>query len=63
MTERGLIALRSASNNSQKLGAIPANTSIKMLGFNGEWAQVKYQGLHSWLPREYQCGAALTTCP
>ncbi|HEY9694859.1 MAG TPA: SH3 domain-containing protein [Oculatellaceae cyanobacterium] len=52
-----------ASNNSQKLGTIPTNTSIKMLGCNGEWAQVEYQGLRGWLAREDQCGAALTTCP
>jgi uncharacterized protein YgiM (DUF1202 family) len=53
-----------ASNNqeSQKVGRIPANTAVKLLGCQGDWAQVEYQGVKGWLTREDQCGAALTSC-
>ncbi len=53
-----------ASNNqeSQKVGIIPANTAVILLGCQGDWAQVGYQGVKGWLTREDQCGAALTSC-
>ncbi|WP_179064733.1 SH3 domain-containing protein [Nostoc sp. C052] len=52
----------STSQQSQKVGRIPANTAIKLLGCQGDWAQVEYQGVKGWLAREDQCGAALTSC-
>ncbi|MEH1764997.1 MAG: SH3 domain-containing protein [Nostoc sp.] len=52
----------STSQQRQKVGRIPANTAIKLLGFQGDWAQVEYQGVKGWLAREDQCGAALTSC-
>ncbi|MBD2726169.1 SH3 domain-containing protein [Nostoc sp. FACHB-892] len=53
-----------ASTNQQslKVRRIPANTAVKLLGCQGDWAQVEYQGVKGWLTREDQCGAALTTC-
>lgn len=52
----------SSSQESQKVGRIPANTAVKLLGCQGDWAQVEYQGVKGWLTREDQCGAALTSC-
>ncbi|MEH2098955.1 MAG: SH3 domain-containing protein [Nostoc sp.] len=52
----------STSQQRQKVGRIPANTAIKLLGFQGDWAQVEYQGVKGWLAREDQCGVALTSC-
>lgn len=50
------------SQQSQKVGRIPANTIVKLLSCQGDWAQVEYQGVKGWLTREDQCGAALTSC-
>jgi uncharacterized protein YgiM (DUF1202 family) len=52
----------SGNQQSRKVGQIPANTSVKLLGCKGDWAQIEYQGVKGWLAREDQCGAALTTC-
>ncbi len=41
---------------------IAANTAVKLLGCQEDWAQVESQGVKGWLTREDQCGAALTTC-
>ncbi|MEH2014889.1 SH3 domain-containing protein [Nostoc sp.] len=52
----------STSQQSQKVGRIPANTVVKLLGCQGDKAQVEYQGVKGWLTKEDQCGAALTSC-
>jgi uncharacterized protein YgiM (DUF1202 family) len=59
---KGVDLYASSSQKSQKVGRIPANTAIKLLGCRGDWAQVEYQGVKGWLAREDQCGAALTSC-
>ncbi|MFN6465267.1 MAG: SH3 domain-containing protein [Nostoc sp. DedVER02] len=53
-----------AHNNqkSRKAGRIPANTAVKLLGCQRDWAQVEYQGIKGWLKKQDQCGAALTSC-
>ncbi|MEH2122129.1 SH3 domain-containing protein [Nostoc sp.] len=52
----------STSEKSQKVRRIPANTVVKLLGCQKDWAQVEYQGVKGWLTRKDQCGAALTSC-
>ncbi len=34
----------------------------KLLGCQGDWSRVEYQGVKGWLAKEDQCGAALTSC-
>lgn len=58
----GVDLYTSTSQKSQKLGIIPANTAVKLLGCQGDWAQVEYQDVKGWLTREDQCGAAFTSC-
>ncbi|MFW9259478.1 SH3 domain-containing protein [Nostoc sp. CALU 546] len=58
----GVDLYSSISQESRKLRRIPANTAVKLLGCQGDWAQVEYQGVKGWLTREDQCGAALTSC-
>ena len=50
------------SEKSQKVRRIPANTVVKLLGCQKDWAQVEYQGVKGWLTKKDQCGAALTSC-
>jgi uncharacterized protein YgiM (DUF1202 family) len=50
------------NQESRKAGRIPANTPVKLLSCQGDWAQVEYQGVKGWLTRQDQCGAALTSC-
>ncbi|WP_375514013.1 SH3 domain-containing protein [uncultured Nostoc sp.] len=58
----GVDLYASSSQESQKVGRIPANTAVKLLGCQGDWAQVEYQSVKGWLTREDECGAALTSC-
>lgn len=51
-----------ANQQSRKVGKIPPGENIKLLGCQGDWAQIEYQGVKGWLAREDQCGAALTSC-
>ncbi|MEH2331097.1 SH3 domain-containing protein [Nostoc sp.] len=58
----GVYLYTGINQESQKARRIPANTAVKLLGCQGDWAQVEYQGIKGWLTREDQCGAALTNC-
>ncbi|MGJ5675209.1 MAG: SH3 domain-containing protein [Nostochopsis sp.] len=58
----GVNLYNSADQKSQKIGKVPPSTNVKLLGCQGEWAQVEYQGIKGWLASEDQCGAALTSC-
>lgn len=58
----GVDLYASASPKSRKIGRIPSNVSVKLLGCRGDWARVEYQGVKGWLKKEDRCGAALTTC-
>ncbi|MEH1831710.1 MAG: SH3 domain-containing protein [Nostoc sp.] len=58
----GVDLYASTSQQSLKVRRIPANTAVKLLGCQKDWAQVEYQGVKGWLTREDQCGAALTSC-
>jgi hypothetical protein len=58
----GVALYASSDRKSKKLARVPVNVNVKLLGCQGEWAQVEYQGIKGWLAREDQCGAALTSC-
>jgi SH3-like domain-containing protein len=50
------------NQKSRKVGRVPANLNLKLLGCKGSWAYVEYNTTQGWLAREDQCGAALTSC-
>lgn len=58
----GVEVYANSNEQSRKVGRIPANTPVKLLGCQGDWAQVEFEGIKGWLKREDQCGAALTSC-
>ncbi|MEH2424380.1 MAG: SH3 domain-containing protein [Nostoc sp.] len=58
----GVDLYASTSQQSLKVRRVPANTAVKLLGCQKDWAQVEYQGVKGWLTRKDQCGAALTSC-
>ncbi|MEH2393927.1 MAG: SH3 domain-containing protein [Nostoc sp.] len=58
----GVDLYATTSQQSLKVRRIPANTVVKLLGCQGDWAQVEYQGVKGWLTKGDQCGAALTSC-
>ncbi|MDM9382389.1 SH3 domain-containing protein [Chlorogloeopsis sp. ULAP01] len=58
----GVDLYASSDRKSKKLGRVPANVNVKLLGCRGQWAHVEYRGIKGWLAREDQCGAALTSC-
>ncbi|MEH2448824.1 MAG: SH3 domain-containing protein [Nostoc sp.] len=58
----GVDLYASTSQQSLKVRRIPANTVVKLLGCQGDKAQVEYQSVKGWLTKEDQCGAALTSC-
>ena len=58
----GVYLYATTSEQRRKVRRIPSNTAVKLLGCQGDWAQVEYQGVKGWLRRKDQCGAALTSC-
>ncbi|MCC5638809.1 SH3 domain-containing protein [Nostoc sp. CHAB 5844] len=58
----GVNLYASANQKSRKIGKVPADATVQLLGCQGNWAQVEYQSIKGWLAKEDQCGAALTTC-
>ncbi|MDF5706485.1 MAG: SH3 domain-containing protein [Nostoc sp. S4] len=56
------VNLYASNSESRKVARIRANTPVKLLSCQGDWAQVEYQGIKGWLKKEDQCGAALTSC-
>ncbi|MBD2614691.1 MAG: SH3 domain-containing protein [Nostoc sp. GBBB01] len=58
----GVEIYANSNEQSRKIGIIPANTPVQLLGCRGDWAHIEYQGTKGWLKREDQCGAALTSC-
>ncbi|MCM0589953.1 MAG: SH3 domain-containing protein [Gloeotrichia echinulata IR180] len=52
----------SPNQQSRKVRRIPPGENVKLLGCQGNWSLVEYQGIKGWLAREDQCGAALTSC-
>jgi uncharacterized protein YgiM (DUF1202 family) len=58
----GVDIYASANLKSKKVKRVPASTTVKLLGCQGQWAQVEYQGIKGWLAKPDQCAAALTSC-
>jgi len=58
----GVHLYASPSQQSRKFGRVPKTTQVKLLGCQGQWAQVEYRGVKGWLKRTDQCGVAVTTC-
>lgn len=59
---KGVDIYVNANPKSKKVKRIPASTTVKLLGCQGEWAHVEYQGIKGWLAKPDQCAAALTSC-
>ena len=47
---------------SKKIGTIPSETLVKIVGFDCFGFKVKYKGKTGWLPKNYICGNPVTTC-
>lgn len=54
---------QSANNQTEAIGRIPTQRSVKLLSCDRDWALVEYQGLKGWIEPESQCANPLTTCP
>jgi uncharacterized protein YgiM (DUF1202 family) len=53
---------RQANVNGAVNGRISSNTSVKILGCQGNWALVEKDRMRGWLAPKDQCAASLTTC-
>lgn len=49
--------------SSRRLGKVPDNTGVKLLGGKDKWIFAQYGQLRGWLAPEDQCPSGLTTCP
>lgn len=49
--------------SSKKVGTIPSETLIKIIGFDCFGFKVSYKGKTGWLSAEDYCGNPVTTCP
>jgi hypothetical protein len=52
-----------ATRNSRKVGTIPNETLIAIVGFDCFGFKVSYKGKTGWLSSEDTCGNPVTTCP
>ncbi len=59
---KGVNIYTSADPQSRKIGRVPPDQKVRLLGCKGDWAKIEYQGVKGWLAKEDQCGAALTSC-
>lgn len=50
------------NTKSRKLGKVPANTEVQLLGGKGKWIFAQYGKLRGWLAPKDQCPTTLTTC-
>ena len=50
------------SVSSKKVGTIPSETLVKIIGYNCFGLKVKYNGKTGWLPKNNMCGNPVTTC-
>jgi hypothetical protein len=50
------------SLSSKKVGTIPSEALVKIVGYNCFGLKVKYKGKTGWLPKNYMCGNPVTTC-
>ena len=57
----GVDLYASPSQQSRKIGRVPRKTDVKLLGCQGQWAQIEYRGVKGWLKSDDQCGVG-TTC-
>lgn len=48
--------------SSKKIGTIPSETLVTIVGYNCFGLKVKYKGKTGWLPKNYMCGNPVTTC-
>ncbi|MBD1836911.1 SH3 domain-containing protein [Coleofasciculus sp. FACHB-64] len=51
----------SPSQQSRKIARVPRRTDVKLIGCQGEWAEIEYRGVKGWLKSDDQCGVG-TTC-
>lgn len=54
---------KGADNQTEVIGRIPSQRSVKLLSCDRAWALVEYDGLKGWIEPESQCANPLTTCP
>jgi hypothetical protein len=48
--------------SSKKIGTIPSETLVKIVGYDCFGLKVKYKGKTGWLPKSQMCGNPVTTC-
>ena len=51
------------SRKSRKVGTIPSETPISIVGFDCFGYKISYKGSTGWLSRDDTCGNPVTTCP
>lgn len=62
-TNKPAILYSSPKKSSKKIGKIPSDTLINIVGFDCFGFKVSYKGKTGWLNAEDTCGNPVTTCP
>lgn len=60
---KSVIVYNKSNSQSETIGQIPSQRSVKLLSCERNWALVEYDGLKGWIAPESQCANPLTTCP
>lgn len=61
-TNRAATLYASASKSSKRVGQIPTESFVEIVGFSCFGFKVKYKNRIGWLPNQNSCGNPVTTC-
>ena len=61
-TDRAATLYALASKSSKRVGQIPTESFVEIVGFSCFGFKVKYKNKIGWLPKQNSCGNPVTTC-
>jgi len=56
------VNLYSQPNTKRKIGTVPAEVNVQIVGFSCGWVKISYQKKTGWIRTENICGNPVTTC-
>ena len=51
-----------ANRKARQVALLPADVFVTLVGCDGKWARISFQGKTGWLPPQAQCTNTKTTC-
>lgn len=61
--KKGVTLYAKPSSSSRKLGTVPNEKYVKIVGYDCFGLKVKYKNIIGWVSKDQLCGNPVTTCP